>query len=49
MAKKDSVVSLQLYDVERDSRANGISERESNNQPDCEDGHGIGHAFTEFP
>jgi len=31
------------------SRANGISERESNNQPDCEDDHGIGHAFTEFP
>jgi hypothetical protein len=31
------------------SRANGISERESNNQPDCEDDQGIGHGVYRVP
>jgi hypothetical protein len=29
-------------------RANGISERESNNQPDCKDDQDISHTSTEF-
>ena len=40
------VASLRLDDVERTSRANGISERESADQPNCEADQDIGHTLA---
>src|SRR5262249_42250157 len=49
--KKIASSHCSLMTSKGNSRANEISERESNNQPDCEDDHGIGHTSTDssFP
>jgi hypothetical protein len=31
-----------------DSRTNGVSDRESNSQPDCENHQDIGHTFIQW-
>src|SRR5215831_2807034 len=46
--KKKASSHCSLMTSKGNSRANGISERESNNQPDCEDDQGIGHTSIEL-
>jgi hypothetical protein len=47
-AKEDNVSHCSLMTSQGNNRANGISERGSNNQSDCEDDQGVGHTSTEF-
>jgi hypothetical protein len=48
-AKEGSVASLRLDDAQGDGRTNGISDRESNSQPNCENHQDIGHALATNP